>query len=254
VLTGIGCAMIVALGYFRWHSATLQNYDYELECVGVGFLLVGATMFAEWQLVNKMLSIKPLQWLAGIGLTVLVVQEPIELQLEQWNLLYFQNKLAFWISVVGFIMAASLVAWLALRFVEEPAYRVRRLLRDLRKRQVSGEKRRTGPAPRRLPDLVLQLPTGGAVPLREMVGSLPLLVALGDEGKSRLAEQRFRLDADEADSLYVAAESNRAERGRTVLLDPERRLAKALGVPAVLLEVAPDGLITALHEPELALA
>jgi hypothetical protein len=153
------------------------------------------------------------------------------------------------------VATCALVAWVAYRLIEQPAARLKKLLDELKTRQRAGERRRTGPAPRRLPDVVLQHPAGGPVALREMVGSRPLLVALGDEGKTRLAEQQFRINAGEADFLYVDDDDEEsARRGEHLVLDPEHSLARAINVPAVLLEVAPDGLITALHEPEPAFA
>jgi peptidoglycan/LPS O-acetylase OafA/YrhL len=255
-LSALGFGVVVAMGYLRWHEPWLQTWYFEIIAIGIAGMLAGAAMLGERQILSRLLSIRPLQSLAAIGFTIFLVQEPVMLQLEQWNLVYFQSKSSFWISTVALVATCALVAWIAYRLVEEPGYRLKRLFGDLRARQQAGERRRTGPAPRRLPDLVLRHPAGGPVALREMVGSRPLLVALGAPGEHAVAEQRFRLDVGEADVLYVGEEAgvddapDCARDGANVVLDPDRALARALNVPAALLEVAPDGLITALHERE----
>jgi hypothetical protein len=191
-----------------------------------------------------------------VGFTVFLVQEPVMLQLEQLNVLYFQDSTAWWVSTVALVMAATFTAWLAYRLIEQPAQRLRGVLREMRARQRAGLRRRRGPAPRRLPDLVLHRLDGESTSLRGWLGERPLLIALGVEGERRLDEHAFRLAAGEAGGIVVRERAGRADRaGRggvepIVLLDPERRLAAALGVPAVLVEVAPDGLITAIHVAE----
>jgi peptidoglycan/LPS O-acetylase OafA/YrhL len=254
-LTVFGLAIVVAIGYLRWHHPWFSTWDFELVGLGFVFMLAGATMVSERQLLNRVLTSRPAQFLALVGFTIFLVQEPVMLQLEQWNLINFGEASSFWLSTVAQILSAAFVAWLAYRFIEQPSYRLRRVFSELRSRQTAGERRRSGPAPRRLPDVVLRHPDGGTVPLREMVGSRPLLVAFGADGERRLAEQRFRLDAGEADALLIAADSDEerepeihAHAAASVVFDPDHLLTRAINVQAVLLEVAPDGLITALQE------
>ena len=256
LLTGVGIGGMAALGYVRWHSHFWSTWEFEFTAIGVMAMLAGAMMLSERQWLARILTVRPLQFLSVVGFTVFLVQEPVMLQLEQLNLLYFQDTVSWYLSTVAFVLSATVVAWLAYRLIEEPAMRLRGVLREMRDRQRAGLRRRRGPAPRRLPELVLEDLAGDLVPLRDLLGDLPLLIALGDEGEARLSEHAFRFAAGEAEAIAVRSGAGRRARGRVdrggpfVLLDPDHRLASALGIPVVLLEVAPDGLITALHMPE----
>jgi hypothetical protein len=229
----------------------VQTWDYELTCLPVVVILLGAAMVGEGTVLGRVLTARWLQFFTAVGLTIFLVQEPVMLQLEQWNLLYFNTRLAWWVSTADFLLVSALAAWLLYRLVELPGYRARKLLQEMRRRQRAGERRLSAPPPRRLPDVVLRRPSGEPVHTGELAVERPLLVAIGPEGERRLGAQRFRLIAGDADGVVVAAREDEptgaAGAEATLLLDPQRRLARALRLGGGLVEVAPGGQITAYN-------
>jgi hypothetical protein len=238
----------------RPHYAFVNNYFFTLAGVTCVFILAGAAMLAEHQVLGRLLRSRLLQLWAVTGFSLYLWHEPVMIQLARWHILYFRDPVAWPLATIGLIAAATAVAWLSYKAIEQPGVRVQKLLADLRSRQRAGKRHRSGPPPRWLPDLTLSTPDGTPVVLRDLPKDRPVLVAFEADGGRRLAEQRFRLDAHEAHGYYVTSGADRAPAGTTVLIDRDGRLAAAMNSTAALIEVNPGGLITTMQQPEAAIA
>jgi peptidoglycan/LPS O-acetylase OafA/YrhL len=251
LLTAVGLAAQVALWYLRVEYPWLEVYYFTLAGVASLALLAGAAILHERQLIGRVLRSRVLQVSSAVGFSMYLWHEPVMIQLVKWDVFDFTSA-AWWpLTTFTLLVVVTAVAWVSQKLIEEPGVKLQVLIDGMRARRSAGARHRSGPAPRWLPDLTLATPDGTPVALRRLVGQRPMLVALGAEGEERLAEQRFRLDAGEADGVYVAVEEGPAPAGAatTVLIDPDRALADAMNVPTALIEVHPDGLITAVHAP-----
>jgi peptidoglycan/LPS O-acetylase OafA/YrhL len=248
-LSAVGIGSLGVLWVIRWRYPALNVYYFTLAGLSSLCLLTGAAMLAPRQRLGRFLRSRPLQLWAVVGFSLYLWHEPVMIQLVKWHILYFRDPVAWPLATIGLIVSATVVAWLSYRLIEQPGVRLQKLLADLRKRQRSGHRARSGPAPRWLPDLTLATPAGTPVVLRDLLKDRPALFALGTAGQRILAEHRFRLDAGEATGIYVSgsAEDGRAPAGTTMLIDPEQRLATAMNVGPALVEVSPGGYITAMH-------
>jgi peptidoglycan/LPS O-acetylase OafA/YrhL len=250
-LSAVGAAGIGVLWEVRWHVPFVQTYYFALAGLCSLLLLSGAAMLHERQLLGKFLRSRPLQTLAMIGFSLYLWHEPVMIQLVRWHVLYFIDPQVWPISTVALVAAVAIFAWLSYHLIEEPGVRMQKFVADLRDRRERGPQRRRGPTPRWLPDLTLTTADGVPVSLRELPRDRPVLFAFDSDRGARLEEQRFRLDAREADGFYVTSRSDghAVPAGTTVLIDPDDQLTYALnGTSAALIEVSPAGLITALHE------
>jgi peptidoglycan/LPS O-acetylase OafA/YrhL len=249
-LSVLGFASIGVLWGVRSQMGSFGGYYFAIAGISAMLLLTGAAMLREGQLLSRFLRSRLIQLWATVGLSLYLWHEPVMIQLARWHILYFIDPVAWPISTIGLIVASTLVAFLSYKLVEEPGARLQKLFADLRGRQGRKAPRRSGPPPRWLPDLVLAAADGTPVSLRELPRDRPLLLAFEHDQGERLAEQRFRLDAREADGFYVASTPDTlGPAGTTVLVDREDRLSAALNGFAALIEVSPGGLITAMHEP-----
>jgi peptidoglycan/LPS O-acetylase OafA/YrhL len=249
-LSTLGFVSIAVLWMTRSNFGAAGGYYFAIAGVSAALLLSGAAMLREQQALSKFLRSRVVQLWATVGLSLYLWHEPVMIQLARWHILYFIDPVAWPISTIGLIVASTLVAFLSYKLVEEPGARLQKLFADLRGRQGRKAPRRSGPPPRWLPDLVLAAADGTPVSLRELPRDRPLLLAFEHDQGERLAEQRFRLDAREADGFYVASTPDTlGPAGTTVLVDREDRLSAALNGFAALIEVSPGGLITAMHEP-----
>jgi len=251
-LSAIGAAATGVIWIERWHYAPLQVYYFAIVGVFAGCLLTGAAMLHERQLLSRFLRSRLLQLWAATGFSLYLWHEPVMIQLARWHILYFRDPVAWPLSALGLLAAATIVGWLSYKLIEQPGVRLQKLRAELRRRQDHAAPARTGPPPRRLPDVTLAGADGSAVRLGDLLRGRPLLVALDGHGRRRLAEQQFRLDAGEADGVYVSSTPGEQPGGATVLVDRERLLASAINTPAALVEVDPDGLITAVHQEVVA--
>lgn len=248
-LSLVGFASIGVVWVERWHVGALQTYYFAIAGVSSLLVLCGAVMLEERQLLSKFLRSRLIQLWSTVGFSLYLWHEPVMIQLARWHILYFIDPTAWWFSTVGLVVATTLVAYASYHLVEQPGARLQKLFGDLRNRQQREPARRVGPPPRWLPDLQLATADGQVVSLRDLPRDRPVLMAFEQDGGRRLAEQRFRLDAREADGFYVTttADSN-GPAGTTVLVDADESLSAALNGSASLIEVNPDGLITAVHE------
>jgi peptidoglycan/LPS O-acetylase OafA/YrhL len=246
LLTVLGAAWLLVMGALRVHSPTVQVYYFSVGGPGSLCLLAGGAMLAERQLLSRLLCARPLMFISTIGFSLYLWHEPVMIQLARWHILYFHDPRVWPLCALDLCLAGVIVAWVSHRLIEEPGGRVQKLFADLRTRQQREPAPRLGPPPRWLPDLTLATPSGVGVALRDLPNGRPLLFAFGADGVQRLAEQQFRLDAGEADAIYVGAERDGAPPRTPVLLDPERRLVGAMNGPVALIETRHDGLITAV--------
>ena len=249
-LTTLGLAGLMAFFIERSHYAFLDVFYFTIAGLPSMLLLLGATMFAENQLFGKFLRSKWPQLWGTVGFSLYLWHEPLMLQLTKWHILYFVDAKWWPISALALIVAATIVGWLSYTLIEQPGVRLQKLVGELRNRRDRTAPRRLGPRPRWLPDVVLATAEGVAVPLRELPRDRPLLMAFDRDGGHRLEEQRFRLDAHEADGFYVTTDDglSTGPAGTTVLVDRDDELSRALNGHASLLEVSPAGLITAVHD------
>jgi peptidoglycan/LPS O-acetylase OafA/YrhL len=247
VLTALGIAVIVATQIASDHLKFFEVYYYAIAGVGSVCLLAGAAMIHPSQRLSRFLRLRPFQFLATIGLSLYLLHEPIMIQLARWHILYFWDPVAWPISTVALIVAATIAAWGSYSLIERPAARLHKLLVELRGRQARAPGRRGGPPPRWLPDLTLRTADGAPVALRELPRDRPVLFALAHGGANGLSEQRFRLLAGEAEGFFVtSSETDAPPPGTTLLVDRDERLSAALNGGPGLVEVSPAGLITAV--------
>jgi peptidoglycan/LPS O-acetylase OafA/YrhL len=254
LLTISGWLALAAIAYYSWriHWMNINGFGYPLVALACCLLVAGAFMTPPDSLYSRILGIKPLQVLAGIGLTILLVQEPLMIILEKWGFVTVWTPLDLWISALTLLAAATAVAWVATVAIERPALKFRVRLRKLDELHAGRDRHHRGPIPRVLPDIPLTLPSGEQISVRSAIGDRPLLLSFGDAGTGALAEQRFRLDSGESVALHVTPSLDRsstasARLGATVAFDPDGKLARALNIPVALVEVGPDGLITSFQ-------
>jgi peptidoglycan/LPS O-acetylase OafA/YrhL len=250
LLSGLGFAGIGVMWVARSHIPFLQVYYFAIIGAISLLMLTGATMLAPKQLLSKFLRSRIPQLWAVTGLSLYLLHEPIMLQLVKWHILNFGDKVAWPLSFIGLLAFSTLAGWITYKLIEEPGMRLQKLVADLKGRQNRAAPRRPGPPPRWLPDLVLATADGTPISLRDLPRDRPVLMAFEADGGRRLAEQRFRLDAREADGFYVtkSQETNSVPHGTTILVDADDRLTTALNGTAALIEVSPAGLITGMHE------
>jgi peptidoglycan/LPS O-acetylase OafA/YrhL len=246
-LSGIGAVILVALQLLAAHVGPLSVFYYAIAGVASAFLLAGAAMLHERQWLSRVLGLKPFQFLATVGLSLYLLHEPVMIQLARWHILNFSDPVAWPISTIALIGAATIAAWVSYSLIERPAARLYKLWGDVRARQLREPARRGGPPPRWLPDLTLQTADGAPVLLRELPRDRPVLFALERGGAHGLFEQRFRLVAGEADGFFVtSSQEGGAPAGTTMLVDRDERFSAALNGGPGLIEVSPGGLITAV--------
>ena len=253
VVTGIGVASLAILMVMRAHLPGIPVFYFPAAGLGSLLLLAGAAMMDERQRASRFLRARPFQAVATVGFSIYLLHEPLMIQLARWHIFYFLDPVAWPVSTLGLIIGAALFAQLTYALVERPGQRLQTLLAELRERQSRAPAPRRGPAPRWLPDLTLHTHRGDPVALRTLPRDRPVLFALDHDGGRGLAEQRFRLDAGEAEAFYVVSgDDTAAPRGTTVLLDREHRLTSSLNGRPGLIEVSPAGLITAVVPAERA--
>ncbi|HET8976798.1 MAG TPA: acyltransferase [Solirubrobacteraceae bacterium] len=246
LLTAAGMALLGSLWLISTHLQAATAYYFTIAGIGSVMLLGGAAMMDSRQLLSRALRWGPFQLLATIGYSMYLVHEPVMIQLARWHLLNFDDPIAWPLSTIALIGVSAVVSWVTYRVIERPGVELQGLLGDLRQRQRRRPVRRAGPPPRWLPDVTLATVDGAPVALRDLPRDRPVLFGLDTDGERGLAEQRFRLDAGEADGFFVApARDTPGPPGATVLVDTGRRLTDALNGAAGLIEVSPGGLITA---------
>jgi peptidoglycan/LPS O-acetylase OafA/YrhL len=248
-LTVVGFGSQFVLWYERTQHPALEVYYFSLAGLASLCLLGGAAILHERQLIGRVLRSRLLQLTSAVGFSMYLWHEPVMIQLVRWNIFDFTDPVAWPLTTLALMVTVTAVGWVSQRLIEEPGVKLQKLIDGMRARQRAGEQNRSGPAPRWLPDLTLAAPDGTEVALRDLAGGRPLLVAVGADGARRLDEQRFRLDAGEAAGVSVTDDGSAAVAGTTMLVDPDRRLADAMNVPAALIEVDAGGLITAVHAP-----
>lgn len=245
VITGAGIAGLAVLMVMRAHIPGIPVFYFPAAGIGSLLLLAGAAMMDERQRASRFLRSRPFQAMATVGFSIYLVHEPLMIQLARWHVFYFLDPVAWPVSTVGLIVSATLLAKVTYTLVERPGQRLQTLLADLRARQSRAPAPRRGPAPRWLPDVTLHTDRGDPVALRTLPRDRPVLFALDHDGGRGLAEQRFRLDAGEAEAFYVVSgDDTAAPRGTTILVDREHRLSSSLNGAPGLIEVSPAGLIT----------
>jgi hypothetical protein len=254
ILTAAGLAGLAVIAYGSWRIGwmNISNFGYPLISTVCCVLLAAALMASPTGILSRIMGIKPLQFLAGVGLTILLLQEPLMIAFEKWGFVAVYNPTTMWISATFLLCVAAGVAWAATVGVERPALAVREKLKKMKTLETGRDRRHRGPIPRMLPDVALELPSGERVSVRSVIGDRPLLLAFGEAGAGALAEQRFRLTSGESTALHISPSFDRSstesERlGARVAFDPDGGLSRALNIPVALVEVGPDGLITAFQ-------
>jgi peptidoglycan/LPS O-acetylase OafA/YrhL len=253
-LTILGFLALGAIAYYSWRAdwLNLNAFGFPIVAVACCLLITGAFMTAPDSRFARIMGIAPLQLLATVGLTILLVQEPLMNILTKWGFVSVWTPLDCWISATFLLAAATGVAWAATLGIERPALKYRQRMARLGELHAGRDRHHRGPIPRMLPDIPLTLPSGEQISVRSVVGDRPLLLSFGDAGTGALAEQRFRLDSGESVALHVTPSLDRsstasARLGATVAFDPDGKLSRALNIPVALVEVGPDGLITSFQ-------
>jgi peptidoglycan/LPS O-acetylase OafA/YrhL len=250
LLTFLGFVLIVLLGDLRYDSQVISLWYYEFVSIAVCFLIGGATIMETRQVMAKVLSWQPLQFIAVIGLTILLVQEPVLIQLEQWHIIVVQNPITYVFSAAAGVAVSILLAWILLKCIEIPSLALRNLVADVRKE--NRGRILLGIPISHFPVGTIEHRNGVATAVNDYWGSKPLLVGFGKEGLAAFEEQRFRLTMGEVQALHIVEEFDDSSRdaenlGIVAVQKPSGELAKLLHHHIALLEVDNSGAITALQ-------